>query len=453
VSLRISRIGALGLLAFVAISAAMFLLLSARIGGPGFNPAPAYTLRATFADAEGLSQGSDVLVHGFKVGEVKSASTRGAVTDVVVALDSADLPLHADASLSVGEKTPLGEAFGDLRLGRTGPRPPSGARVKARSSVEIDEALSLLDPAGRRSLVGVTKTLGEGASSPATALRVRATLDGLTGTVHSLHSLTSTLHGQERDIATAVGSSRVVLGELGRHDAAIRSIVRDGRVALGAVAAERGSLRATMRALPPLLSDARVTLSEAHPLLGEALPVAAALRRAAPPLTAALKELPPVLRSARVLVARGPRLERDARPTLAAARAVLPVAEPAVRLLGPALANAVPMMRFLAPRANTTAAWFTNTADLGSNGDAKGKWARFFLFTDQATASGVPAGAPAGNTYTKPDDAAHNDPYHPGDFPRLMPYGPALTGGSARRPARVGATAPGGPPGGVARQP
>jgi phospholipid/cholesterol/gamma-HCH transport system substrate-binding protein len=222
---------------------------------------------------------------------------------------------------------------------------------------------------------------------------------------------------------------------------------------LSAVAAERGPLRATLRALPGVLAEGRLTLAEAHPLLGEALPVATSLRVAAPSLTAALKELPPVLRSARVLVARGPVLERAARPALAAARSLLPVAAPAVRLLGPALANAVPMIRFLAPRANTTAAWFANTADLGSNGDAKGKWARFFLFTDQATASGVPAGAPAGNTYTKPDDAAHNEPYHPGDFPRLMPYGPALNGIPEPSASRVGATAPGGPPGGVARQP
>ncbi|MEA2450848.1 MAG: phospholipid/cholesterol/gamma-HCH transport system substrate-binding protein, partial [Thermoleophilaceae bacterium] len=228
----------------------------------------------------------------------------------------------------------------------------------------------------------------------------------------------------------------------------------DGRVALSAVASQRVALRATVRALPPLLADARLTLAQAHPLLGEALPVATSLRRAAPALTAALKELPPVLRSARVLVARGPVLEASARPALAAARSLLPVAAPAVRLLGPALANAVPMMRFLAPRANTAAAWFTNTADLGSNGDAKGKWARFFLFTDQATSSGVPAGAPAGNTYTKPNDAAHNEPYHPGDFPRLMPYGPALGGSATGASAKPrGATAPGGPPGGVARQP
>jgi phospholipid/cholesterol/gamma-HCH transport system substrate-binding protein len=426
VNLRISRAGVAGLAVFAAVSAAIFLLLSARIGGPGFDQAPAFTLRATFADAEGLSQGSDVLVRGLKVGEVRSTTTRGAVTEVVLGLDSARLPLHRDASLSVGEKTPLGEAFADLHLGRSGSRPPSGARVRARSSVEIDEALSLLDPAGRKSMVALTKTLGRGASSPAAAARVRATVDGLTGTVDSLHSLTATLHGQERDIATAVGSSRVVLGEIGRHDTAIRSIVRDGRTALSAVAAQRVGLRATLRRLPVVVDGARSTLAEAHPLLGEALPVAGALRSAAPSLTAAMNELPPVLRSARALVDRGPVLERAARPALTAARSLLPVAAPAVRLLGPALANAVPMMRFLAPRANTAAAWFANTADLGSHGDAKGKWARFFLFTDQATATGAPAGPPPGNTYTKPGDAAHNQPYRPGDFPRLMPFGPAL---------------------------
>ena len=84
------------------------------------------------------------------------------------------------------------------------------------------------------------------------------------------------------------------------------------------------------------------------------------------------------------------------------------------------------MIQYLGPRANTIAAWFANTADLGSSGDAKGKWARFFIMLDPSTALGIKAGAPAGNSYTAPNDAAHNAPYEPGDYPRLEPYAPAL---------------------------
>jgi phospholipid/cholesterol/gamma-HCH transport system substrate-binding protein len=60
---------------------------------------------------------------------------------------------------------------------------------------------------------------------------------------------------------------------------------------------------------------------------------------------------------------------------------------------------------------------------LGQNGDAKGRWARFFVGFDPSTGFGLP-GAPAGNSYTEPNDAAHNAAYKPGDFPRLMPFRP-----------------------------
>jgi hypothetical protein len=84
------------------------------------------------------------------------------------------------------------------------------------------------------------------------------------------------------------------------------------------------------------------------------------------------------------------------------------------------------MVRYLEPRTNTIAAWFANTDDLGQNGDAKGRWARFFIGLDPTTALGATGGAPPENAYTSPGDAAANRPYAPGDFPRLLPYAPAL---------------------------
>jgi hypothetical protein len=65
--------------------------------------------------------------------------------------------------------------------------------------------------------------------------------------------------------------------------------------------------------------------------------------------------------------------------------------------------------------------------DLGSNGDAKGKWARFFVGFDAASTFGVKLGAPPSNPYTAPNDAAANRAYRSGDFPRLVPYAPALS--------------------------
>ncbi|MSW50573.1 MAG: hypothetical protein F2817_06750 [Actinobacteria bacterium] len=55
-----------------------------------------------------------------------------------------------------------------------------------------------------------------------------------------------------------------------------------------------------------------------------------------------------------------------------------------------------------------------------TNGDAKGRWARFFIFLDPATLLGQQADLP-NNAYTPPDDALDPQPFRSGDFERLLP--------------------------------
>jgi hypothetical protein len=81
------------------------------------------------------------------------------------------------------------------------------------------------------------------------------------------------------------------------------------------------------------------------------------------------------------------------------------------------------MARWLAPRKRTVASWFSNTAALGTNGDAKGRWARFFIFLDPATFTGQKSTLPE-NAYTGPDDALNPQPFKTGDFDRLLPTVP-----------------------------
>jgi hypothetical protein len=117
-------------------------------------------------------------------------------------------------------------------------------------------------------------------------------------------------------------------------------------------------------------------------------------------------------------------------PFLDRALPIVRAARPVARGLAPALGNTVPIARYLKPRRNTIAAWFANTDDLGQNGDSKGKWARFFLFVEPGTAFGLPGtsensgNAFRNNAYTQPDDAAHNEAFEPGGYPRLEPFKP-----------------------------
>jgi phospholipid/cholesterol/gamma-HCH transport system substrate-binding protein len=177
-----------------------------------------------------------------------------------------------------------------------------------------------------------------------------------------------------------------------------------------------------------LLHQARATLASAAPLIGEATPVAGQLEAAAPAVTEALRAAPSVTSSLDRVLAQAGAIRRAAGPALATLSTIAAPAGQALTRLGPALADLVPVAQYLAPRANTIAAWFANTADLGSSGDAKGKWARFFITLDPSTALGIKSGAPPGNSYTAPNDVPHNAPFQAGDYPHLEPYTPALTG-------------------------
>ncbi len=426
-NLRVSRIGFVALLVFLASATLLFVYLMGRFGGPSVTSTSAYVLRASFADSQGIAKKSDVLIRGVKVGEVGAISVRGARAKLRLDIAKRYAPIDRSASVRIGQKTVLGEAYVDLVPGsRRAGTLPDGATIASKRvlpSVELDEALAALDGDSRASLRALLRTFARGARNPQTAQRVNATVGELDTLTAQLRHLTSALKGQESTIAASVQDSRTVLGELGSREARVSEIVSAGRATLTALGSRQRALDAGLRELPALLSSARATLSEARPLLVEARPLVRDLRSAAPVLTPALDDLRPVARDAAALLGDLPRLRSAALPVLDRADDVVKVARPAARGLGPALANLVPVARFLEDRKRTLAAWFSQTAALGSHGDAKGKWARFNIFVDPQTGFGTP-GTLQSNSYTLAGDAADNQPYKPGGYSRLTPFKP-----------------------------
>jgi phospholipid/cholesterol/gamma-HCH transport system substrate-binding protein len=403
---------------FLAVTVVLFAVLGARFGGPTVDVGPVTRLHASVADTQGLPSQADVLVRGVRVGRVTGVAVRGGRADVRLALTDAPV-MHPDATLRIGAKTPLGEPFVDLRPGSAPGRLDPRRTVPVVPAVEVDEALGILAPRTRADLRALLRETGEAATDTGLA----GTVANLDRTARELRRLGEVLRGQDGDVAATISSGRAVLDELGAHDAALRGIVRDGTATLRATGARPADLRDALGRLPGVLARTRATLDAAEPLLEHAGPVVADVRTAAGPLRGTLRAAVPALRDARALVADLPELRRAATPVLAAARRLLPAAGPALARLGPDLANVVPIVRYLAPRTDTITAWFANTSALGQNGDSKGRWARFFVMLDPASALGSP-GAPPGNSYTRPGDARDNQAYRPGDFPRLraMPF-------------------------------
>jgi phospholipid/cholesterol/gamma-HCH transport system substrate-binding protein len=347
---------------------------------------------------------------------------------VTLAIESRYAPLHDDATLSVGSKTLFGESYVNLETGTQGsPELRSGDQL-ADSQVkpatpDIDQALEALDPQGRRDLTATIDTFGQGAASPAASEQVSQTLAQLSNATTQFHAITGTLKGQEGDIAAAVQDGRTVLQTLGSREGEIRGIVSGGRATLGALGSREASLREGIAQLPGLASAARQTLHDARPLISEARPLTRDVVEAAPPLTDALLDLPATAQDTDKVLAGLPAFNKSAIPFLQKTGEVLDVAKPALGPLSAALRNLQPTAKYLSDRKDTFASWFSNTGDLGSHRDAKGFFARFFLFFDPTTALGLPAGNNfQNNAYTKPGDALHNEPYS--GYPRLEPYNP-----------------------------
>lgn len=412
---HLSAAARLTIAVFAVVTVVLFLVLGARFGGPTVSVAPVTEVHASVPDTQGLPSEADVLVRGVKVGRVTEVEGAGERARVTLALTDDAPPLRADAAIRIGAKTPLGEPFVDLDPGTEPAAHDSDAALPVRPAVELDEALGLLAPRTRADLRAVLAETGEGLADPEALAGTVASLELATG---QLRRLGAVLRGQDGDVAETIESGRAVLEELAVHDADLRSLVADGTRTLRAGARRPAELREALNRLPAVLARARDTLDVAEPLLADAGPVVADVRTAAPPVTELLRDAAPAVADARALAARLPALRQAGLPALEDARKLLPAAGPALERLGPVLANVVPMVTYLAPRSQTIAAWFANTSALGQSGDAKGRWARFFVMLDPATALGAP-GAPAGNSYTQPGDAAANQPYAAGDFPRL----------------------------------
>src|SRR4051812_41710217 len=157
---ELPRSAVVGVAVFAVVSVVLFGVLLARFGGPSLRLQDPERVRTSFADAHGLTAGADVLVHGVRVGRVSEVAARGQGAAVTLELDPDDAPpLHAGASAQVGAKTPLGESFVALDPGSRSAAPLStGSAIPGHASVQIDEALSVLDAAGRRDLRALLAT-------------------------------------------------------------------------------------------------------------------------------------------------------------------------------------------------------------------------------------------------------------------------------------------------------
>lgn len=433
---RIPKVGLVLAIVCSLLAGITFVILNEAFEGPSavdIVKSEPYHLEAVFEDTEALPTKQPVLVRGVPVGKVTEVEyNQGTDTATVTFTVGEEYgTVNADASVTIGERTLLGDAYLNLQPGTEGKRKlESGDEVEAADSVDFDEALDFLDDEGRRHMSSTIETLDQATQSRDSGANLNYTVGELSRTITELRELTDALHGQETQLADLVGSSSVVIGELGEREQALRRIVGSGRRALGALAVNTESLEHGIAELPGVLGAGTKALRLARPLLVEARPMLREVAKAAPKLAPVLADIGPLagdtIDTVKTLAGLPPL--RELLKVVASSGEAVPGMEAAVR-------NLVPLLEYTAPRTNSIVSFFSHMASVTAHGDSDGAWARFAILlepgelTDIVTPSvcrpedDIPVNVGlCQNAYPEPNDALDPEPYEPGSVERLKPF-------------------------------
>ena len=278
---RIGPFGA-GMIALVLILIATFLAFTKDI--PFTKP---YELKAAFENSPPIQKGQAVRIAGVDVGKVSKVEPVGGDSPAVVVtmkLKNEALPIHEDATIKVRPRIFVeGNLFFDVHPGTpSSPELDDGETIPASQTsapVQLDQVLGTLqadtrsglqkllagyggalngealpgedddqDPAVKGKTAGQALNLSLDYS--AEALRGGAVVNqALLGT--DVHDLSKLVSGQQR-----------IFAALDRHEGSLKDLITNFNTTMGALAAEQGNLRETVRELPRVLEAANPALDK-----------------------------------------------------------------------------------------------------------------------------------------------------------------------------------------------
>jgi phospholipid/cholesterol/gamma-HCH transport system substrate-binding protein len=363
---------------------ARVLAICALLGGAlaliliGRDDEPSVHVEAVVRDARGLVNGASVTVGGIEVGHVDDVRLGADGYPHVRMTVRRDVGLRHDARAAVRLASQSGEFNRYVALA-----PGSGAPARApivlglartAAPVEIDQALSALDPHTRADLRATLRGLRGAldASGPADARTLKSAPAALT----QLAGVLDDVSADGAALRTLVSSSRQLAAALAGRPARLQALLRSSRTLLQTTAARESQLRDSLAQLPAGLRAPRTALATTR----AAIPDLRALIADARPLTTRLaptaRELRATLSTARPALAQARRLTQTAPTDLRALTPLLREATPLVKQLSPLLARINPMLDQTRVRLPDFFSFFSNWADFTGNYDANGHGAR-----------------------------------------------------------------------------
>ncbi|KAA9165980.1 MCE family protein [Amycolatopsis acidicola] len=291
---------------------------------------------AEFANASPLLTGSDIKVHGVKVGTISSITLEDGKALVAMKLDNSALPLHRDATARVRAVSLLGERYLDLDRGTdSAPALMPGARLpisQTSQSTDLDQVLDTIDQPTGDALAELVGALGDGLDG--NGQNAAALIKALGPALNDTNGLVRILGQQNGLLNNVVDRLQPVVTALAADNGQSMDSLVDNAATLARTAADRQqNLESTLAGLPQTLTDARQVLGSLTGTAQQTTPTLASLRPATDNLTAISQEITQFTASA------DPALSA-AEPVLDKAKDLLDQARPvtdALRAAGPAL--------------------------------------------------------------------------------------------------------------------
>jgi virulence factor Mce-like protein len=341
----------LAIAAFTASCFGVLIYMWLTFGGPLPLNAEGYRVTAVFQEAPLLVTEADVRISGLNVGKVKktSRSPDGGVV-VEMEIEKKYAPLRSNARAVLRPKSLLGQTYVELAPGTTDAPPLKEGQTLAaenvQESVEIDELLTLFEEDTRTDIQDWTRELAK-AIEKGRGQDLNDALGVLPEFVASGTDVLRILDDEEPALRRLVKNTGITLGAVNERRGQFQELIVNADRFFGAVASRNEKLSETIEILPTFLDETRQTVSRleefsinTRPLVQDLQPVASDLQptlrdvgRLAPDLEKLFNDLDPLI--------------DEAPENLPRAEAFLRGTEPLFEALDPYLQELNPIFAFL----------------------------------------------------------------------------------------------------------
>ncbi len=224
-------------------------------------PGQAYSLRASFKDANGVQRGADVVISGHPIGQVTGVSVVGQEAEVMMRISPQYAPVHRGSIARIRYSTLLAQKYIELTTVSRSNVIPSGGRIPSDETVtpvDFDQFLSTFDDETRARLQVVIQQAGSGLEGRQAA--INDLLDQLNGLAIESKPPLDAIKAHDANLDRIVGNLAITADRLAQSHENLGQLVQNANTVNARLADQDAALAQLIHHLADLMTDFNQTL-------------------------------------------------------------------------------------------------------------------------------------------------------------------------------------------------